>query len=72
MSTMYADMAIDAVQNAKLEVVRHLVKDEQIKKPLEHFVEAQRVYTKAVTKSVMDVATVVVETTNRFFFGSAK
>lgn len=72
MSTMYADMAIDSIQNAKLEVVRHVVKDEQIKKPLENFVEAQRVYTKAVAKSVMDVAAVVVETTNRFFLGSAK
>ena len=70
MSTMYADMAIDTIQNAKLQVVRHTVKDDEVRKPLENFVEAQRVYTKAVTKSVADIAAVVIETTNRFFFGS--
>jgi hypothetical protein len=65
-------MAIDTIQNAKLEFLRHTMKDESIKKPLEDFVEAQRKFTKQIAKSGCDLISVGTESMTRFFFGSNK
>lgn len=72
MSTYYADMAIDTIQNAKLEFLRHTMKDDTIKKPLEEFVEAQRKFTKQIAKSGCDLISVGTESMTRFIFGSNK
>ncbi len=54
---LYANMAIDAIQNAKNTFLDNSVKEESIKKPLKAFVESQRVFTKQMAKSFSDITT---------------
>ena len=42
----YSNMAIDSIQNAKINFLKQTVKEESLQKPLVDFVEAQRVFTK--------------------------
>ena len=72
MSTFYADMAIDTIQNAKLEFLRNTMKEDTIQKPLIDFVEAQRAFTKQIAKSGLDLISVGTESMTRFFDGSNK
>lgn len=58
----YTDMAIDSIQNAKINFLKQTVKDSTLQKPLVDFVEAQRVFTKQIVKSATDVMTVATET----------
>ena len=58
----YTDMAIDSIQNAKINFLKQTVKEESLQKPLVDFVEAQRVFTKQVAKSANDVFTLAAET----------
>jgi hypothetical protein len=58
----YSNMAIDSIQNAKINFLKQTVKEESLLKPLVDFVEAQRVFTKQIAKSVNDVMTVTTET----------
>jgi hypothetical protein len=55
MNTLYADMAIDAIQNAKKSWVNTFVKDETFAKPLHAFVESQTAFTKQIAKSAMEM-----------------
>jgi len=58
----YANMAIDSIQDAKINFLKQNVKEESLKKPLVDFVEAQRVFTKQVAKSTNDVMNIAAET----------
>jgi hypothetical protein len=55
-------MAIDSIQNAKINFLKQTVKEDSLQKPLVDFVEAQRVFTKQIFKSASDVMTVASET----------
>jgi len=55
-------MAIDSIQNAKINFLKQTVKEESLQKPLIDFVEAQRVFTKQIAKSANDVITLATET----------
>ena len=58
----YSNMAIDSIQNAKINFLKQTVKDSTLQKPLVDFVEAQRVFTKQVAKTSSDVMNIVSET----------
>tara|TARA_R110000868_G_scaffold84228_7_gene237556 strand:+ start:1008 stop:1238 length:231 start_codon:yes stop_codon:yes gene_type:complete len=58
----YANMAIDSIQDAKINFLKQNVKEDSLKKPLVDFVEAQRVFTKQVAKSTNDVMNIAAET----------
>ena len=58
----YSNMAIDSIQNAKINFLKQTVKEESLQKPLVDFVEAQRVFTKQIFKSATEVMTVATET----------
>ena len=58
----YANMAIDSIQNAKINFLKQTVKEDSLQKPLIDFVEAQRVFTKQVAKSANDVMNIAAET----------
>ena len=58
----YANMAIDSIQNAKINFLKQTVKEDSLQKPLVDFVEAQRVFTKQVAKSANDVMNIASET----------
>jgi hypothetical protein len=55
-------MAIDSIQNAKINFLKQTVKEDSLQKPLVDFVEAQRVFTKQIAKSASDVITIAAET----------
>jgi hypothetical protein len=55
-------MAIDSIQNAKINFLKQTVKEDSLQKPLVDFVEAQRVFTKQIAKSASDVMTIAAET----------
>ncbi len=52
---LYANMAIDAIQNAKTSWLNTFVKDESIKEPLQNFVQAQTAFIKQVAKTSWEV-----------------
>ena len=58
----YANMAIDSIQDAKINFLKQTVKEDSLQKPLVDFVEAQRVFTKQVAKSANDVINIASET----------
>lgn len=58
----YSNMAIDSIQNAKINFLKQTVKETSLQKPLIDFVEAQRVFTKQIFKSATDVMTIATET----------
>ena len=58
----YANMAIDSIQDAKINFLKQTVKEDSLQKPLVDFVEAQRVFTKQVAKSANDVINIAAET----------
>ena len=60
---MYANMAIDAIQNAKTNWLNTFVKDETVKTPLQNFVEAQTAFTKQVAKTAWEVTGAAAEAT---------
>jgi hypothetical protein len=55
-------MAIDSIQNAKINFLKQTVKEDSLQKPLIDFVEAQRVFTKQVAKTSNDVMNIASET----------
>jgi len=55
-------MAIDSIQDAKINFLKQTVKEDSLQKPLVDFVEAQRVFTKQVAKSANDVMNIASET----------
>ncbi len=56
-----ADRFIDTVQDSKKYFVSTFVTDEQLKKPLFDFIEAQRQFTKAMVKTGNDVMSIMVD-----------
>ena len=52
---MYANMAIDAIQNAKTSWLNTFVKDDTVKTPIQNFVDAQTAFTKQVAKTTWEV-----------------
>jgi hypothetical protein len=55
-------MAIDSIQNAKINFLKQTVKEDSLQKPLIDFVEAQRVFTKQVAQTSNDVMNIASET----------
>lgn len=51
----YTNMAIDAIQSGKTAWLQTFVKEEQVRKPLQQFVDAQTSFTKQITKTWYDV-----------------
>ena len=47
---------IDSVQDAKLQIVKTMVKDESFAKPITSFVESQRAFSKQLAKTTFDVS----------------
>ena len=68
----YANMAIDSIQDAKIAFLKQTVQEDSLKKPLIDFVEAQRVFTKQITKSANDVMTIATETFANAISGTTK
>ena len=68
----YSNMAIDSIQNAKINFLKQTVKEESLQKPLVDFVEAQRVFTKQIAKSANDVITLATETFANTITGTTK
>ena len=68
----YSNMAIDSIQNAKINFLKQTVKEESLQKPLVDFVEAQRVFTKQIAKSANDVITLATETFANVITGTTK
>jgi hypothetical protein len=68
----YSNMAIDSIQNAKINFLKQTVKEESLQKPLIDFVEAQRVFTKQIAKSANDVITLATETFANAITGTTK
>jgi len=68
----YSNMAIDSIQNAKINFLKQTVKEESLQKPLVDFVEAQRVFTKQIAKSASDVMTIATETFANAITGTTK
>ncbi len=68
----YSNMAIDSIQNAKINFLKQTVKEDSLQKPLIDFVEAQRVFTKQIAKSANDVMTVAAETFANTITGTTK
>ena len=57
----YANMAVDAIQSGKTSWINTFVQDEQLKTPLQTFVNTQTDYTKQILKSAWDIFTVTTE-----------
>ena len=68
----YANMAIDSIQDAKITFLKQTVQEDTLQKPLIAFVEAQRVFTKQITKSASDVMSIASETFANAITGTAK
>ena len=68
----YSNMAIDSIQNAKINFLKQTVKEESLQKPLVDFVEAQRVFTKQIFKSANDVMNIASETFANAITGAGK
>ena len=51
------DTAIDTVQTVKKEAIKTFVKNENVAKSLNEFVDAQTAYTKEAVKATTDIAT---------------
>ena len=68
----YSNMAIDSIQNAKINFLKQTVKEESLQKPLVDFVEAQRVFTKQIAKSASDVMIIATETFANAITGTTK
>ena len=68
----YSNMAIDSIQNAKINFLKQTVKEESLQKPLVDFVEAQRIFTKQIAKSANDVITLATETFANAISGTTK
>ena len=68
----YANMAIDSIQDAKINFLKLTVQEDSLKKPLIDFVEAQRVFTKQIAKSANDVMTLTSQTFANAITGTTK
>ena len=68
----YANMAIDSIQDAKINFLKLTVQEDSLKKPLVDFVEAQRVFTKQIAKSANDVMTLTTQTFANAITGTTK
>ena len=68
----YANMAIDSIQDAKINFLKLTVQEDSLKKPLIDFVEAQRVFTKQIAKSASDVMTLTSQTFANAITGTTK
>lgn len=69
---MYANMAIDAIQNAKTNWLNTFVKDESVKTPIQNFVDAQTAFTKQVAKTTWEVTGAAAEATVDKMFTKSK
>jgi hypothetical protein len=65
-------MAIDSIQDAKINFLKLTVQEDSLKKPLVDFVEAQRVFTKQIAKSANDVMTLTSQTFANAITGTTK
>jgi len=64
----YANMAIDAIQSAKTTWLQTFIKDEQVRSPLQQFVESQTAFTKQVAKTYWEVTGAAAESTVKKVF----
>jgi hypothetical protein len=51
----YANMAIDAIQSGKTTWLQTFIKEDQVRQPLQQFVDAQTAFTKQITKTWYEV-----------------
>ena len=51
----FANYFVDQVQNSKNMFVDLTVQDEKLREPIKQFVEAQRIYTKEVNRTVSQI-----------------
>jgi hypothetical protein len=51
----FANMAIDAIQSGKTTWLNMFVKEEQVRQPLQKFVDAQTTFTKQIAATLHDV-----------------
>lgn len=70
--TFFTDTAIDTIQDAKATIVKTLVKDESLAKPLQSFVESQRTFAKQVAKNAHDVGTAFYDAAQKFAYPATK
>ena len=68
---LYADMAIDAIQSSKSTWLKTFISDEQVRNPLQQFVDAQTLFTKQVAKTFWDVTGAAAEATVSKVFTSS-
>lgn len=66
--TFFTDTAIDAVQDAKANIVKTFVKDDTLAKPLHSFVEAQRAFAKQIAKSTFDAGTALFDASQKLVY----
>ena len=64
---VYANMAIDAIQNAKTGALKTFVTDENIRKPLQSFVDAQTTFAKEVAKISNEVYNLTTQQVTKTF-----
>jgi len=68
----YANMAVDAIQSGKTSWINTFVQDEQLKTPLQTFVNTQTDYTKQILKSAWDIFNVTSEAWSNKVFPNPK
>jgi len=66
--TFFTDTAIDAVQDAKTNLIKTFVTDEKVQKPLQSFVEAQRTFAKQFAKTSFDVGTAFFDASQKLVY----
>ena len=66
--TIFADTAIDAVQDAKATFVKTFVKDEKLATPLHSLVESQRAFAKQIAKTTHDFLTASYDAVQKLAF----
>ena len=69
----YTNMAIDAIQSSKITWLHTFVKEDQVRQPLQKFVEAQTSFAKQITSTWYDVTGAATKAiTDKLFSKEAK
>jgi hypothetical protein len=63
----YANLFVDQVQDAKNKFVETFILDDKAAAPIKQFVEAQRIYTKELNRSAVEMAEYVSTSTKASF-----
>ena len=63
----YANLFVDQVQDAKNKFVETFVLDDKVAAPIKQFVEAQRIFTKELNRSAVEMSEYVATSTKASF-----